>query len=175
MTRQPPHIVIAGGGVAAVEAVAALRALAGPLPRITLLTPEAELAPRAASVATPFGFGAPGPLPYEAIRRHARFDLHRGTLARVEPEAHVAVDDHGEALHYDKLIVAVGARPQPALPGAITFAGPADAPAVARALEETSRLAFVLPSATGWSLPVYELAIMAAVELRGRATPRSRS
>ena len=29
------HIVIAGGGVAAIEAVAALRALAGPLPRIT--------------------------------------------------------------------------------------------------------------------------------------------
>ena len=39
---------------------------------------------------------------------------------------------------------------------------------MARALEDTSRLAFVLPSATGWSLPVYELAIMAAVELRDR-------
>ena len=63
MTRQPPHIVIAGGGVAAVEAVAALRALAGPLPRITLLAPEAQLTPRAASVAAPFGFGAPAPLP----------------------------------------------------------------------------------------------------------------
>ena len=133
MTRQPPHIVIAGGGVAAVEAVAALRALAGPLPRITLLAPEAELTPRAASVATPFGFGAPSPLPFDAIRRHARFDLHRGTLKRVEPEEHVAVDDHGEPIRYDKLLVAVGARPEPAVPGAITFAGPADAPAVARA------------------------------------------
>ncbi len=168
MTRQPPHIVIAGGGVAAVEAVAALRALAGPIPRITLLAPDAELTPRASSVATPFGFGAPSALPFDAIRRHARFDLHRGTLARVEPDAHVAVDEHGEPIRYDKLLVAVGARPEPAVPGAITFAGPADASAVARALEQTSRLAFVLPSATGWSLPVYELAIMAAVELRSR-------
>jgi sulfide:quinone oxidoreductase len=99
MTRQPPHIVIAGGGVAAVEAVAALRALAGSLPRITLLAPATELATRAASVATPFGFGAPGPLPFDALQRHARFDLHHGTLARVEPEARVVVDDNGESIH----------------------------------------------------------------------------
>jgi sulfide:quinone oxidoreductase len=169
MTRQPPHIVIAGGGVAAVEAVAALRALAGSLPRITLLAPATELATRAASVATPFGFGAPGPLPFDALQRHARFDLHHGTLARVEPEARVVVDDNGESIHYDKLLLAVGARPGPVLSGAIPFAGPADAPAVSSALEETSRLAFVLPSATGWTLPAYELAIMAAVELGGGA------
>jgi sulfide:quinone oxidoreductase len=169
MTRTPPqHIVIAGGGVAAVEAVAALRALAGPLPRITLLAPEAEFTQRPASVAAPFGFGFPAPLPFDAIRRHARFDLHRATLARVESDGHAAVDEHGEAIRYDKLLIAVGASPQPALEGAITFGGPADAPAVAQALEETSRLAFVLPTASGWALPVYELAIMAAVELRDR-------
>ena len=150
------------------EAVAALRALAGPLPRITLLTPEAELTPRAASVAAPFGFGAPNALPFDAIRRHARFDLHRGTLARVDVEDHVVYDGVGEAIRYDKLLIAVGARQRPALEGAITFAGPADAPAVARALDQTSRLAFVLASASSWALPVYELAIMAAVELRDR-------
>jgi sulfide:quinone oxidoreductase len=103
MTRKPSHIVIAGGGVAAVEAVAALRALAGPLPRITVMAPEAEFAPRAAAVATPFGFGAPRALPFDAIRRRAHFDLHRGTLAAVEADAHVAVDHNGEGLHYDKL------------------------------------------------------------------------
>jgi sulfide:quinone oxidoreductase len=168
MTRQPPHIVIAGGGVAAVEAVAALRALAGALPRITLLAPVDEFTPRPASVATPFGFGDPAPLPFDAIRRHARFDLHRGTLARVEPDAHVAVDEHGQPIHYDKLLVAVGATPRPALEGAIMFAGTIDAPAVAQALEETGRLAFVLADGSSWALPVYELAIMAAVELRSR-------
>ncbi|HEX6025173.1 MAG TPA: FAD-dependent oxidoreductase [Solirubrobacter sp.] len=168
MTRQTPHIVIAGGGVAAVEAVAALRALAGSLPRITLLAPEDHLTPRAASVAAPFGFGMPSALPYDAIRRHARFDLYRGTLSRVDDEAHVVFDDHGEPIEYDKLLVSVGARPQPALPGAITFTGPSDAPAVAKAVEETERLAFVLPVATGWGLPVYELAIMAALEVRSR-------
>ena len=76
MNRTPPQtIVIAGGGVAAIEAVAALRALAGPLPRITLLAPEGQLNPRPASVAAPFGFGVPNPLPFELIRRHAAFEL----------------------------------------------------------------------------------------------------
>jgi sulfide:quinone oxidoreductase len=168
MTHQPPHIVVAGGGVAAVETVAALRALAGPLPRITLIASEDRLTPRAASVAMPFGFGPPNPLPFEAIQRHAKFSLHRGQLMSVRPEEHVVVLGHGEEIRYDKLVVAVGARPQPAVPGALAFGGPADAPAVARALEETAKLAFVLPSATSWSLPLYELAIMAAVELRGR-------
>ena len=150
------------------EAVAALRALAGHWPRITLLAPQDELTPRAASVAAPFGFGVPSALPYHVIQRHAHFDLHRGTLVRVEPDAQVAVDDQGESIHYDALLIAVGALPQLALPGAIGFAGPADAPAVAAALDQSSRLAFVLPDASGWALPVYELAIMAAVELRGR-------
>jgi sulfide:quinone oxidoreductase len=173
MTRQPPrHILIAGGGVAAVEAVAALRALAGPLPRITLLAPEAELTQRAASVAEPFGFGLPGALPFEAIQRHARFDFRHGTLAAVEPDERIVIDDHGERLAYDVLLVAIGARTAPALPGAISFAGPADAAvvaaAIAEALERTSRLAFVLSAGAGWALPIYELAIMAAVELRGR-------
>jgi sulfide:quinone oxidoreductase len=168
MTRQPPHIVVVGGGVAAVEAVAALRAIAGSLPRITLLAPEDQLIQRPASVAAPFGFGLPAALPFDAIRRHARFDLHRGALARVEPEDHVAITDHGEPVRYDKLLVAVGARPEPAVPGAICFAGPADAPAVTAAVEATPRLAFAAPTPSGWALPVYELAIMAAAELRNR-------
>ena len=168
MTRQPPHIVVAGGGVAAVEAVAALRALTGPLFRITVLAPEAELSRRQASVATPFGFGLPPALSFDAISRHARFDLVHGKLARVEAGAHVVVDESGETLHYDKLLVAVGARPLPAVEGAITFTGPDAAAAVARALDETTSLAFVLPDASTWSLPVYELALMAATELRSR-------
>ena len=113
-----------------------------------------------------------GALPFEAIQRHAQFDLRRGTLAAVDPGAQVVIDDHGERLAYDVLLIAVGARTSPGLPGAISFAGMADAPAVAETLEATSRIAFVLPAGSGWSLPLYELAIMAAAELRARgATP----
>jgi sulfide:quinone oxidoreductase len=173
MTHKPPHIVIAGGGVAAVEAVAALRALTGSHPRITLVGPDEALPHRAASVAAPFGFGQREPLPYDAIQRHAHFDHCRGRLARVEPEAHELVTDAGDRLGYDKLLIAVGARAEPALEGATTFAGPDDVEAVARALATGSRFAFVLPSASTWALPVYELAIMAAVDLRDRGVEPS--
>lgn len=168
MPPRPPHILIAGGGVAAIETVAALRALAGPRLRITVLAPDDELRPRPASVASPFGFGPPNPLPFAAIQRHARFDLRRGKLARVEPGEHVAIDDAGDAIAYDRLVVAVGARPQPAVPGAISFSGPEDVGAVSGALEGATRLAFVLPSASSWALPAYELAVLAATELRDR-------
>src|SRR5262245_54046743 len=120
MTRQPPHILVAGGGVAAIEAVAALRALTGPRLRVTVLAPGDALVPRPFAVATPFGFGAPNPLPYDAIQRHARFDLRRGTLSRVDPAAHRAYDGAGEPIAYDQLLLAVGARPEAAVPGAIT-------------------------------------------------------
>jgi len=166
MPFKPPHVLIAGGGVAAVEAVAALRALAGSRLRITVLSPVDELLTRPASVASPFGFGPPNPLPLTVVQRHAPFELHRGKLSRVEPDHHVVIDDVGEPIAYDTLLVAIGARAQPAVPGAITFTGPADVVAVGRALEDSPRLAFVLPSVSSWSLPVYELALLAAAELR---------
>ena len=167
MTRAPaPHILIAGGGVAAVETVIALRALAGPRSRITLLTPESELVQRPAAVAAPFGFGAPLALPLEEVRRRAHFELRPGALAAVDIRAHQATTEDGERIPYDSLVVAVGARPQTALRGAITFSGPADAAAVAAAVAARQDLAFVVPSVSCWALPAYELAIMAAGELR---------
>jgi sulfide:quinone oxidoreductase len=159
-----PHILIAGGGVAAVEAVAALRALSGPDPRITLLAPQPRFAQRPASVATPFGYGAPPQLPLDVLAAHAPFDLRIGKLVDVEPGDRAAITDWGEPIPYDFLVVAVGARALPALEGAITFTGHADAAAVEAAVAEYDRLAFVQPFAQGWSLPVYELALMAAAQ-----------
>lgn len=154
--------------MAAIEAVAALRALTGPRLRISLLAPGDELVLRPAAVAAAFGFGSPHALSYDAIQRYAPFQLLRGRLARVEPEEHVVIDGVGEPIAYDRLLVAVGSRLQPVVPGAITFTGPAEIGALERALEDARRLAFVLPSASAWALPVYELAILAAAELRSR-------
>ncbi len=166
--REPERILIAGGGIAAVETVAALRALAGPIPHITLLAPETRMAQRPASVGAPFGFGAPGPLPLDEIARHVPFEHRVGSLAEVDPETHTVRTDWNQQISYDTLIVAVGAQPRPAVEGAITFTGPAEAAKVAEAVEDADRIAFVQPFASSWSLPVYELAIMAAVEHRGK-------
>jgi sulfide:quinone oxidoreductase len=169
----PERILIVGGGVAGVEAVVALRALAGARPQITLLAPEATLEHRPASVATPFGFGGPVPLPLTDVQAHATFELVAGRLGSVDPARRLVVDDRGRSLEFDALVVAVGARSRPALAGAVTFTGAHDAPAVTEALDAAvrsgrPRLAFTLPVGAAWALPVYELAMMAAIELRDR-------
>ena len=74
---------------------------------------------------------------------------------------------------YDLLLVAIGARPRPQLPGAITFGGAADAPAVRRLLDDAAgrlrpRIVFAVGPAMSWPLPMYELALLTSGELRAR-------
>jgi sulfide:quinone oxidoreductase len=165
------HVLIAGSGVAAVEAVLALRHLAGRHFEIELLAPEHALEHRPASVAAPFGLGAPPPLDLHQLARRYVVTLVEGELVGVDPAARTARLTAGAERAYDHLLVAVGARPEPAVPGALTFRGPADVPAVERALADVARgerrhIVVVVPPGASWPLPAYELAIMAATRTR---------
>jgi sulfide:quinone oxidoreductase len=168
-----PHIVVAGGGVAAVETLLALHELVGRRVRLELLAPGDELVNRPASVAQPFGFGGPPPVSLSEIARHCGARHRRGRVVSVDAQRRQVATDGGEFVRYDELILATGAQPGDAVRGALTFAGPSDAPAVGAVLDACERgdvgaIAFALPSATTWALPLYELAIMTAVELRSR-------
>ena len=175
MSAKPPapRVVVAGGGVAALEAILALRALAGRRPSITLLTPELEFAPPAASVASPFGFGPPAALALEPLAASYGVHLRHGTLESVDTTRRVAIAADGAPLEYDHLLIAVGGRRRAAVPGALTFRGPGDVDRVEALLDDMAagraeRLVVAVPSRETWPLPAYELAIMAAVELRSR-------
>src|SRR5204862_2082794 len=79
----------------------------------------------------------------------------------------------GSSVSYDVLLVACGAGPTPAVPGALTFRGPADTERIRQLLEEivagqVGRVAFVVPWGAVWSLPIYELALMTAAYLAER-------
>ncbi|HET8758638.1 MAG TPA: FAD-dependent oxidoreductase [Solirubrobacteraceae bacterium] len=165
------RVVIAGSGVAAVEAVLALRALAGPRVEIDLVAPAHALEQRPASVAAPFGFGAPLPLDLGDLAERYRVALVRDGLAAVDVAAQRVALASGNHLEYDHLLVAVGATAEPALPGALTFSGPEDVPMMDWVLAEIARqhrrqVAIVVPAATTWTLPAYELAIMSAAAVR---------
>ena len=167
-----PRVVVAGGGVAAIEALLALRHAAGEQLSITLLAPERSFVSRPASVAGPFGLGGPAPLDLAAIAQDQGAELRRGALDGVDPVRHIALTG-GEELPYDILVVAVGAVSTPGVPGALTFTGPAQAPAMAALLDRVEqrrlrRLVFAVPAESAWSLPIYELAMMTAVDLRDR-------
>ena len=56
-----PRVLVAGGGVAALEALLALHELAGRHVHLELLAPGTQFLNRPASVAAPFGLGGPGP------------------------------------------------------------------------------------------------------------------
>jgi sulfide:quinone oxidoreductase len=165
------RVLIAGSGVAAVEAVLALRHLAGRNFDIELLAPAHALEHKPASVATPFGLGAPPPLDLNELARRFDVTLVEGDLAGVDVNGRRARLGTGEDRDFDHLLVAVGARPVPALDGSLTFRGPTDVPMLEWVLEEVARrhrrqVVVVVPPGTTWPLPAYELAIMAATETR---------
>ena len=74
------------------------------------------------------------------------------------------------ALSYDVLLLACGTLPQPAVPGALTFRGPADTGALESLLGELGAgtvrsVVFAVPAGAVWSLPAYELALLTAAHL----------
>jgi sulfide:quinone oxidoreductase len=165
--------VIAGGGVAAIETLLALRHIVGEQVAVTLVAPERSFVHRPSSVAGPFGLGGPAPIDLGALARDHGAELVQGTLGAVDRERRAVVLDDGAEIAYDVLVVAVGAVPEPGVLGAVTFSGPgqtADVTAVLDDVEqgEARRLVFAVPGGATWSLPVYELAIMTAADLRAR-------
>lgn len=169
--RTGPHkVVIAGGGVAALEALLMLRELAEEQVTIDLLTPNGEFVYR--------------PLEFAALFRDEqvrRFDLRRiaadnganvvcDRLEAVWTDTQVAVTTGGSKLDYDSLLIATGARLRVGVPGAITVAAPGFRQDFERLLQDLAsglarRVVFAAPGGTGWLLPLYELALMTADRL----------
>jgi sulfide:quinone oxidoreductase len=159
----PMHALIAGGGVAALEAALALHAVAGDRVTVELLSPSTQFPQRAASVRSPV---TGEESPQVSIDR-VPLTLHRGSLDSVDTGAHDVMTTEGSRLSYDRLIVATGARAVEAVPGATTFRGPLSAGVVDAAIHGArERVIFVVPVDSSWGLPVYELALLAAHEPR---------
>ena len=164
-------VLIAGAGVAAVECVLALRAVAGPRADIELLAPAAELVHRPSSVATPFGGGPAPRIALDDLAKRLGVRLHRDGLASVESERHRVLSRDGDSVPYEILVVATGARSREVVSGAATFRGPMSAGLVEQAIARVFanpqlRLAFVAPAGARWLLPLYELALLSAAALR---------
>jgi sulfide:quinone oxidoreductase len=163
----PLRVLIAGGGIAAAEAVIALRALAADAVSITLLSPNDELTYRPLSVTAPFGGDGARGWPLASLAADFDARLVKGALAWVAPSAHAAFTGSGAELRYDVLIIATGARRIPAYVHALTFRGYEDSAEMRELVEAVEvgtarRVAFVVPPGTSWSLPLYELALMTA-------------
>jgi sulfide:quinone oxidoreductase len=174
-TGKAVRVIIAGGGVAALEATLALRALAEDRVALQLVAPEREFTYRPLAVVEPFRVGEVRRFPLATVTNAAGADLRQGMITAVDPDRHVIAGDGGEELPYDMLLLALGARPMPAVPNALTFRGPQDGPALAELLEEAvagsvRSIVFALPVETRWPLPLYELALLTGTYLTDRYT-----
>jgi sulfide:quinone oxidoreductase len=165
------RVLIAGGGVAGLETLLALHALAADRVDITLLAPELKFTNRSMDVAQPFHqrHGRGLRLPDAAARLGARW--HRGALDRVDRRRRLVFTKDGEQLSYDLLVLAVGARLQQVWGrrSVMTYSGNRDGPAyrllLHRVLEgQLGRIAFVKPVGPTWPLPLYDLALMTAAD-----------
>jgi sulfide:quinone oxidoreductase len=168
MTRtSSPHVVIAGGGVAALETLIALRDLAGDRVDITLVAPDEQFTYRPMAVAVPFAAGHPNHYSLARIAEDFNARVVRDAVTEVSPEKQAVLTLDGRRIPYDHLVLATGARATPAYERAITFGEDVDEQALHGLLRDTeegyvNRVAFVVPNETTWALPLYELALMTA-------------
>jgi sulfide:quinone oxidoreductase len=164
------HVLIVGGGVAGLEALLALRALAGDRISLTLVAPDDWFVDRPMSVAEPFGFGSPARLSLPEIAAESGAAFVRGTVKAVDiADRRVSCADAPD-LDFGTLILAAGARARAPFPDAITFGFEGSGQAIREMLArlrggEVRSVEFVAPAMTGWILPLYELALMTAREL----------
>jgi sulfide:quinone oxidoreductase len=161
------RVIIAGGGVAALEAVLALADLAADQTAVTVIAPNAEIANRPMTVREPFAYGAARRYELAPLVSGAGAELLKDELAWVDPGEHTVHTRDGETLEYGALMLALGAKAVPRYTHALTIDD--------RHLDETLHgliqdvedgyvhsLAFVSPGRMAWPLPLYELALMTA-------------
>ncbi|MFN8218298.1 MAG: FAD-dependent oxidoreductase [Solirubrobacterales bacterium] len=171
--RSPSRVLVAGGGVAALEAVLALQELAADRLAIALLTPRRRFEYTPLAVAEPFDLGRAHRFELTEIMRERGVEPIVDALAAVDPARREARTASGQLVSFDALLVAIGARRRSALAGAVTFSGPRANADLRRLLREAvegsiRRLVFAVPAGVTWSLPVYELALMTSAHLAER-------
>jgi sulfide:quinone oxidoreductase len=168
-------VLIAGAGVAALEAALALQALAADEVSVELVAPEAEFTYRPLAVTEPFHIGQVKRFPLRMLAEAAGARLQTGSVAAVEADRKIVTLEDGHELGYNVLLLALGTRPREVVAGALTFRGPQDGPALAGLLEkltagEIRHVAFAVPAGVTWPLPLYELAILTAEYASAHAT-----
>lgn len=160
-----PVILIAGGGVAAVETVLALRALAGDRVDLRLVSASPWFTYRPLAVEEAFGRGPAPKFSLKNICEEHAVELHQGAVVQVAPEhGHVFTHD-GATLNYDALVIAVGAERHSWLHEAATLYGPGCTDRIAGYLRraqggDVRSVGCVVPPNTTWSLPLYEVALL---------------
>jgi sulfide:quinone oxidoreductase len=168
----PRHrVVIVGGGIAGLEALLAVRAIAGDRVELTLVSAEEDFVYRPMAVAAPFALGQARHTPLADVAKATGATLRLARLETVDAQAKGIHTSDGP-VEYDELLLAVGAQAEPAYARATTWDDRSDAETLGGLLRDleggyTTSLAVVIPPGPGWPLPAYELALLIRRQAQG--------
>jgi sulfide:quinone oxidoreductase len=156
--------VVVGGGVAGLETLVALNALAGDRVSATLVAPDETFALRALDVFEPFGVGRARSYDLAELTGDLGVAFARDRVGRVDGAGQRVTLRSGVELPYDALVLAVGAVPYPAFDHGVVFDRRApeafDGLVADVQSGRAASVAVVVPAGTTWALPAYELALM---------------
>lgn len=177
--NEKQKVLIAGGGIAGLEAALALKDLARGQVEVDVHDPRREFVFKPFAVGEPYGASRAFRYDMHGLGDRIGASFHAGGIVSVDPEQRQVVTRDDEVLPYDFLIVASGARMLWAVPGAVTFWGVADEGQVGDVITDLRagalrHVVFTMPSGHSWALPLYELALLAvtALEKCGHAETR---
>jgi sulfide:quinone oxidoreductase len=158
-------VVIAGGGVAALEAALTLRELCADGVSATLLTPRTSFTHRPLTVLDPFPGAGGRRYDLAHFAHHAGAELVADHLAGVDVEHRVVHTAGGRRLEYDALLIAYGTQIRERFKHAHTIDDDYLDDRLHGLVDDVEdgyvrRVAFVATGPPGWPLPLYELALM---------------
>ena len=161
------RVLIAGGGVAALEAVLALRELAGDRVDVTVIAPADEFVYRPLRVREPFALAGARSYSLDDILRDLGAQRLPDSFQWLDAPARVLHTEQGQSLEYDALLLAMGARLHPAFTHALTIDDRIlddQLHGLVQDVEEgyVRSIVFLAPAPMPWPLPMYELALMTA-------------
>ena len=166
-----PRVVIAGGGVAGLETLLALRALAADRVDVTLLAPELKFVNRSMAVDQPFKPQRARGLRLADTAAALDARWYHGALDRVEHDQRRIITKDGGTLRYDMLVIAIGAHPDREWhsDAVLTYHDGRDGPDYRLLLHQlregrVDSVAFVKPAGPSWPLPLYDLALLTAAD-----------
>ena len=162
VTDSRTNVLVAGGGVAGLEAILALRAIAPGRFDIELVTPQRHLTSRSLCPGPPFLRATADRAELATIIAGHGVRLTRDALELVEPDLHEVLTQGGARCAYDVLVLALGTRPAHSVQGAVAFRGLQDLGAVTAALDTVTTVAYIASSTSMWTAPLYEVAVQTA-------------